>query len=49
MVSARTQFEQHLTNLCQDVLDLGGMAETAIRRAMESIRRNDLSARPAGC
>jgi phosphate transport system protein len=43
MVTARTQFEQHLADLRQDVLDLGGMAESAIRRAMESIRRNDLA------
>ncbi|MGI8552504.1 MAG: PhoU domain-containing protein, partial [Dehalococcoidia bacterium] len=40
---ARTVFEQHLTSLRQDVLDLGSMAERAIRRSMESIRLRDLS------
>jgi phosphate transport system protein len=39
----RNQFDQHLGMLRQDVLDLGGMAERAIRRAMESLRRHDLA------
>ncbi len=43
MVSARPQFEHHLADLRQDVLDLGGMAERAIRRAMESLNRRDLA------
>jgi phosphate transport system protein len=43
MVSARPQFEHHIAELRQDVLDLGTMAERAIRRAMESLRRNDLT------
>ena len=43
MVSTRMQFEHHLADLRQDVLDLGSMAERAIRRAMESIRRHDLA------
>lgn len=43
MVRARTQFEQHLSDLRQDVLDLGSMTERAIRRAMESLRRHDLA------
>jgi phosphate transport system protein len=43
MVSARAQFDQQLADLRQDVLDLGSMAERAIRRSMESIRRSDLA------
>jgi phosphate transport system protein len=43
MVSARAQFDQQLADLRQDVLDLGSMAERAIRRSMESLRRNDLT------
>src|SRR4051812_25729062 len=43
MVSTRAQFEGHLADLRQDVLDLGAMAESAIRRAMDSIRRGDLA------
>ncbi len=39
----RTLFEQHLTDLRHDVLDLGSRAEQAIRRAMESLRRRDLA------
>ena len=40
---ARAQFEQHLTELRQDVLDLGSRTEQAIRQAMESLRRRDLT------
>jgi phosphate transport system protein len=43
MVSARAQFDQQLADLRQDVLDLGSMAERAIRRSMESLRRDDLT------
>ncbi|HTE83474.1 MAG TPA: phosphate signaling complex protein PhoU [Dehalococcoidia bacterium] len=39
----RAQFDQHLGELRQDVLDLGSMAERAIRQAMESLRRSDLA------
>jgi phosphate transport system protein len=39
----RAQFEQHLNDLRQDVLDLGSMAERAIRRSMDSLRRRDLA------
>jgi len=39
----RAQFEQHLGDLRQDVLDLGSMAERAIRRSMDSLRRRDLA------
>jgi len=39
----RVQFDQHLNELRQDVLDLGGMAERAIRRSMDSLRRRDLA------
>jgi phosphate transport system protein len=38
----RTQFEQHLAGLRQDIVDLGSRTEQAIRRAMESLRRRDL-------
>jgi phosphate transport system protein len=38
----RTLFEQHLAQLCQDVLDLGSMTERAIRRSMDSLRGRDL-------
>jgi phosphate transport system protein len=43
MVSTRSQFDQQLADLRQDVLDLGSMAERAIRRSMESLRRSDLA------
>jgi phosphate transport system protein len=39
----RAQFDEHLGELRQDVVDLGSMAERAIRRAMESLRRSDLA------
>jgi phosphate transport system protein len=39
----RAQFEQHLADLRQDVLDLGSMAERAIRQSMDSIHRGDLA------
>ena len=39
---ARTLFEKHLTDMRDDVLDLGSRAEQAIRQAMESLRRRDL-------
>jgi phosphate transport system protein len=39
----RTQFEQHLTELRHDILDLGSRVEQAIRRSMESLRRRDLA------
>ena len=37
----RTQFEQHLTELRHDILDLGSRAEQAIRKSMESLRRRE--------
>ena len=40
---ARTLLEEHLSGLRQDILDLGSMAEQAIRNAMESLRRRDLA------
>ena len=39
----RTAFEQHLTELRHEVIDLGSRAEQAIRQAMESLRRRDLT------
>src|SRR5437867_7787353 len=39
----RTHFDQELTGLRHDILDLGSRAEQAIRRAMESLRRRDLA------
>ena len=39
---ARIHLEQLLTDLRQDVLDLGSRAEHAIRQSMESLRRRDL-------
>ena len=39
----RVLFEQHLSELRSDVVDLGSRAEEAIRRAMESLRRRDLT------
>lgn len=39
----RVAFEQHLSGLRQDVLDLGSRAETAIRQSMDSLRRRDLA------
>ncbi|MGE0538731.1 MAG: phosphate signaling complex protein PhoU [Dehalococcoidia bacterium] len=38
----RALFEQHLHDLCADVLELGGRVEQAIRRAMQSLERRDL-------
>lgn len=39
----RVLFDQHLTSLRHDILDLGSRTEQAIRRAMESLRRRDLT------
>lgn len=39
----RLQFDHQLTELRQDISDLGSMAERAIRRSMESLRRGDLA------
>jgi phosphate transport system protein len=39
----RVQFDQHLDELKQDVLDLGSMTERAIRASVESLRRSDLA------
>jgi phosphate transport system protein len=39
----RMQFDHQLAELGQDVSDLGSMAERAIRRSMDSLRRRDLA------
>jgi phosphate transport system protein len=43
MAHGRTLFERHLTDLRNQVVDLGSRTEQAIRWAMESLRRRDLN------
>jgi phosphate transport system protein len=43
MAQTRTLFERHLTDLRNQVVDLGSRTEQAIRWAMESLRRRDLN------
>ena len=43
MPQTRTLFERHLTDLRNQVVDLGSRTEQAIRWAMESLRRRDLN------
>jgi len=43
MAQIRTNFERHLTDLRNQVVDLGSRTEQAIRWAMESLRRRDLN------
>ena len=43
MAQTRSLFERHLTDLRNDVVDLGSRTEQAIRWAMESLRRRDLN------
>lgn len=39
----RAQFDKALTELRHDILDVASLAEQAIRRSMESLRRRDLA------